>query len=814
MTVCTRRDARAVPTPATAVPLTFLLLLLLSASAGAAPLVGLPNPAAAYCEALGYTFEISNGPDGQSGVCVLPDGRRVGAWEFYRGKVAPEYSYCARQGMEVRTRRTEEGGFVTECAVCVSDGREVGTVAELVGLQFGTVRALERTGSGARASGGAAGRPTDVTPGEPAEVSADEPAIEAPERRGGRHNPKRVAVPFGGRPPSHEPPSRFDWRALDGTTAVKAQGSCGSCWAFSTVGALECGILIKDDVEVDLSEQWLVSCNSDGWGCGGGGFAHAYHMLKQDTCGASGAVLESDFPYQATDVPCGCPYPHGYVVDGWGYLDPSVDIPDRDLIKRAIMTYGPVSVGVMADAAFADYNGGVFTGGIAHDINHAVVLVGWDDDQGPEGVWFLRNSWGMMWGENGYMRIAYGRNAVGWLANWVDYRDPIRIVLPDGVPGVIEPGEPVDVTVRIDTDTDSYVHGTAVMHYRFGDGDFSVSPLTPLGGSLFRATLPPASCGDAPEFFFGASGRRFGAVYNPRSAASDVYSSAVGVRELVFADDFEADLGWTVTNGPELMGGAWERGVPVGGGDRSDPPTDYDGSGSCYVTGNQDGDSDVDKDWTRLTSPVIDLSGGGDAVVEFAFWYRNDHGDNANGDYFITSFSDDGGLTWVPADTVGPRAPLPVGWHRRTITVADKVEMTEDFRVRFEAADLPGGSLVEAGLDDFSVSLLECDTVVAESEGLQGRPHLGLAASTPNPSSRETTIRYELPRQAAVTLRVFDAAGRVVRTLVDAEHRGAGPHAVRWDGRDDSDRPAPSGAYFYRLEAEGAVLSRKMILLR
>ena len=77
--------------------------------------------------------------------------------------------------------------------------------------------------------------------------------------------------------PVRDVPSSFDWRALGGTTPVKNQGGCGSCWAFSTVAPLECNILIKDGVVVDLSEQWLLSCNQSGWDCEGGQYAHDYH---------------------------------------------------------------------------------------------------------------------------------------------------------------------------------------------------------------------------------------------------------------------------------------------------------------------------------------------------------------------------------------------------------------------------------------------------------------------------------------------------------------------------------------------------------
>ena len=72
-----------------------------------------------------------------------------------------------------------------------------------------------------------------------------------------------------------ELPERWDWRDYDGVSSVKNQGGCGSCWAFATAATFEAAIKIRLGIEVDLSEQWLVSCNQDDWSCGGGWYAHS-----------------------------------------------------------------------------------------------------------------------------------------------------------------------------------------------------------------------------------------------------------------------------------------------------------------------------------------------------------------------------------------------------------------------------------------------------------------------------------------------------------------------------------------------------------
>jgi len=165
----------------------------------------------------------------------------------------------------------------------------------------------------------------------------------------------------------------------------------------------------------------LVSCNRDNWGCQGGWYAHNYLEWKTDSCGGTGAVLESDFPYVAEDVPCDCPYPHVYKLNDWAYVGDEWTVPSVEAIKTAIMEYGPVSVGIAVTSAFQAYDGGVFNQDEPDaEINHAVVLVGWDDNQGTNGVWFLRNSWGPWWGEDGYMNIEYGVLKVGYAACYID----------------------------------------------------------------------------------------------------------------------------------------------------------------------------------------------------------------------------------------------------------------------------------------------------------------------------------------------------------------------------------------------------------
>lgn len=196
-------------------------------------------------------------------------------------------------------------------------------------------------------------------------------------------------------------------------TGVRNQGSCGGAWAFAAVGLLESLILKKDGLEVDLSEQYMISCNPWGWGCMGG-------YWPNDMLVSPGAALESCFPYVAADVPCNDTCPTPYQIQSWEFIDDEFSVPSVTDIKLAIYTYGAVQAGVYVDSWFQLYSGGVFNKckNKAKWANYVVILCGWDDTRG---AWLLKNCWGTDWGENGFMWIAYGCNRVGEGANYFIY---------------------------------------------------------------------------------------------------------------------------------------------------------------------------------------------------------------------------------------------------------------------------------------------------------------------------------------------------------------------------------------------------------
>jgi len=214
-------------------------------------------------------------------------------------------------------------------------------------------------------------------------------------------------------------PAALNWCTEFGCTPVRNQGNCGSCWAFATAGILEQNIRIVDGVGKDLSEQYLLSCNTDGWDCVGGWWAHDYHLDKYSYPETdAGAVYEAAFPYTATDASCRGPYGTNETIAGWQYVATASSLPTVAALKQAIYDRGPIAVAVCVGTRFQNYSGGVMTTGdvCTSVINHAVILVGWDD---TKGAWRLRNSWGTYWGEDGYMWIAYGISKVGYGASTI-----------------------------------------------------------------------------------------------------------------------------------------------------------------------------------------------------------------------------------------------------------------------------------------------------------------------------------------------------------------------------------------------------------
>lgn len=244
-------------------------------------------------------------------------------------------------------------------------------------------------------------------------------------------------------------PASFTWKSYQGkdlTTPARNQGQCGSCWAFAAMGTIESLVNIKEncaDVDLDLSEQYLLSCVPASGSCNGGRSASPFSFImntSEDGNFCNGVISEDCLPYQADDsVPCS--EKAGYWRDtlvplsGFGEVWFGWDNPEAVvMMKSQILQNGPIYSLIYVDNDFR------WWGSLFHRsddvyryrdfddeiiLNHGIVIVGWQDDTSLRsgGYWICKNSWGTTWGYDGFFNIEYGSMNINYYMAWPEY-DP------------------------------------------------------------------------------------------------------------------------------------------------------------------------------------------------------------------------------------------------------------------------------------------------------------------------------------------------------------------------------------------------------
>lgn len=198
----------------------------------------------------------------------------------------------------------------------------------------------------------------------------------------------------------------IDWVEKGGVNSVKNQQQCGSCWAFSTVAAVEGAYFVSSGTLLSLSEQELVSCDKGDDGCNGGLMDNAFKFLE-----TTGLCTEAEYPYTAGGGKRGeCQKSCTPQVKVTSFVD--VPSGKEDKLKQAL-TQQPVSVAIDAEGFhFQAYSGGVFDKCAGTQLDHGVAAVGYGTDGGKP-YWKVRNSWGSTWGEKGYIRMIRGKDECG-----------------------------------------------------------------------------------------------------------------------------------------------------------------------------------------------------------------------------------------------------------------------------------------------------------------------------------------------------------------------------------------------------------------
>ncbi|MED6192977.1 hypothetical protein PIB30_014965 [Stylosanthes scabra] len=206
-------------------------------------------------------------------------------------------------------------------------------------------------------------------------------------------------------------PKSKDWREEGIVSPVKDQGQCGSCWTFSTTGALEAAYAQAYGKNISLSEQQLVDCagNFNNFGCNGGLPSQAFEYIKYN----GGLETEEAYPYTGKDGVCKFTAQNVAVQVTESF---NITLGAEDELKHAVALVRPVSVAFEVVNSFQLYVGGVYTsktcGSKPMDVNHAVLAVGYGVEGGVP-YWLIKNSWGENWGEDGYFRMEMGKNMCG-----------------------------------------------------------------------------------------------------------------------------------------------------------------------------------------------------------------------------------------------------------------------------------------------------------------------------------------------------------------------------------------------------------------
>ncbi|CAJ1978782.1 unnamed protein product [Sphenostylis stenocarpa] len=201
-------------------------------------------------------------------------------------------------------------------------------------------------------------------------------------------------------------PETMDWRKRGAVTPIKDQGTCRSCWAFSTVATIEGLHQITTGELVSLSEQELVDCVKGGSeGCHGGYVEDAFEFIAKK----GGIASETHYPYKGKDRSCGVKETHHGVARIKGYE--KVPANSEKALLKAVANQ-PVSVYIDAGGrAFQFYYSGIFTGKCGTDPDHAATVVGYGKVHDGTKYWLVKNSWSSEWGEKGYMRMKRNINA-------------------------------------------------------------------------------------------------------------------------------------------------------------------------------------------------------------------------------------------------------------------------------------------------------------------------------------------------------------------------------------------------------------------
>lgn len=607
--------------------------------------------------------------------------------------------------------------------------------------------------------------------------------------------------------PERDIPASWDWRALGGMTGVRNQGGCGSCWAFGATGAFESQIKIFKGVTTDLSEQQILVCNEWGDNCAGGSGESAYFVMM-----SMGQVAESSMPYTGNDsAPCvDAQYDSIERIQGYSAVSAA-----PAALKTACMT-APIAVAMYAPNALFGYSGGCFQYTGTGQLNHLVLLCGWDDTAcSGAGAWLFKNSWGPGWGENGYCWIKYGQCSFGQSATLINYTPTpdVRLgydaaqVTGGNANGVLDPGE--TATLRI-----------TLRNYGRGPATGITATLSSVDPAIMvvddTANFPDINAwatgtSIAPDFTVQVSAMASGEhvlTLQITSAGTPVQTSAfpifIGPTETVYQEGFETtDGGWVHSGALD----DWRRATP---GTKYGKPDPVRAAVGLKAFGN---DLTETTSWNTLyenntnnaiESPAINCSGKSGVHLSFRRWLACEEAL-----YDHATLKVNGTVIWTN-QTNGHT--FDTMWEPMLYDISAIADNNPAVRIRFELTSDAGLRLGGWSIDD--VRVFVPGTPSADAGDLAANLPRALEILTlPNPADNGTSLRLSLPRAGRPAVWIADATGRRVRTITTDE-MPAGIHDVLWNGTDDAGRRAARGVYFAKATLGGREVVTRFVLLR
>jgi C1A family cysteine protease len=418
----------------------FIILLFVSLVLSISFVSALSNPASVYCKEIAkeysdYSYKIKTNSDGsQYGVCII-DGKEYEEWNFFKGKIGQDYSYCKKLGYDSKTISDKNG----EYAVCfkgnlkkVSGGEKFVSeeikVDELMNLSSKLRDKRELTNKKAITTSELKDSSLSLN------LNLDSKTIVYNQTNFNYWDWRT-------------PPNSTKWGSANYTyfdinngfiTSIKDQGSCGSCWAFSSIAGIEAKYEINKNesrLNPDLSEQYFVSCDFSSYlgesqaGCGGGWMDIALKYAKE-----SGITDNSCLPYadlSGCSTSCsGCTYTVGENCSNllcnqkcsdastrmWNITDYTTTYQGGATIlqltnnetKQYLIENGPMVTGIYMETSNDPGTGIYRCTDDAHISNHGVLLVGYNDTGSDStSYWIFKNSWGTSWGMSGYFKVGF-----------------------------------------------------------------------------------------------------------------------------------------------------------------------------------------------------------------------------------------------------------------------------------------------------------------------------------------------------------------------------------------------------------------------